>query len=90
MQQLADNSSQRIGYRHLRRHVIAELGTLKAAFDVERVILGGGNEPRVRPLPKYCRSQSNAATMLGAIRLWGDTNGIIAVPRGALWEIRRI
>lgn len=89
LQKLADNSPQRDGYRRWRRNVIAELGTLKAAFDVDKVVLGGGNAPRVRPLPTYCRVQPNSTAIVGAVRLWGDRTGVIAVPRGKLWEIRR-
>ncbi len=88
LQQLADSSPQRIGYRRWRRDVIAEVGNLKAAFDVDRVVLGGGNAPRVRPLPRYCRLQSNSEAFRGAVRLWGDRAGVIAEPRGSFWTIR--
>jgi len=89
LQRLADVGPQRVGYRRWRRDVIAEVGTLKAAFDVSSVVLGGGNAPRAQPVPKYCRIQPNTAALAGAIRLWGDARGVIARPRGDLWEIRR-
>jgi polyphosphate glucokinase len=89
LQQLADTGPERFGYRCWRRDVITEVGNLKAAFAVDTVVLGGGNAPRVQPLPRYCRLQDNTAALIGAIRLWGDTRGVIAEPRGDLWEIRR-
>lgn len=88
LQQLADGSPERLGLRRWRRDVVSELGNLKAAFDVDQVILGGGNAPRVRPLPRYCRVRSNVDAFRGALRLWGDATGVIAEPRGSLWEIR--
>lgn len=89
LQQLADVGPQTLGYSRWRKDVIAEVGTLKAAFDVNDVVLGGGNAPRVRPLPRYCRIQHNTGALTGAVRLWGDASGVIAEPRGDLWEIRR-
>jgi polyphosphate glucokinase len=87
LQQLADNGPQRLGMRRWRRDVISTLGDLKAAFAADEVVLGGGNAVRVEPLPRYCRSNTNAHAMLGAIRLWGDPRGVIAEPRGSIWEI---
>jgi polyphosphate glucokinase len=89
LQHLADVGPQSVGYRRWRKDVIAEVGNLKAAFDVDEVVLGGGNAPRARPLPRYCRIQENPAALTGAVRLWGDAAGVIAEPRGNLWEIRR-
>jgi hypothetical protein len=89
LQRLADVGPQSVGLRRWRRDVITEVGNLKAAFDVSTIVLGGGNAPRVRPLPRYCRIQTNDAALIGAIRLWGDARGVIAEPRGDLWEIRR-
>ena len=89
LQQLADTGPERVGYRRWRRDVIAEVGNLKAAFDVDSVVLGGGNAPRVRPLPGYCRLQDNTAALLGGIRLWGDARGGDCRAARDLWEIRR-
>jgi polyphosphate glucokinase len=89
LQQLADVGPQSLGYSRWRKDVITEAGILKAAFDVNDVVLGGGNAPRVRPLPRYCRIQKNTAALTGAVRLWGDAAGVIAEPRGDLWEIHR-
>ena len=89
LQQLADTGPQRVDPRRWRRDVIAEVGNLKAAFGVDSVVLGGGNAPRVKPIPRYCRLQDNTAALIGAVRLWGDARGVIAEPRGDLWEIRR-
>ena len=88
-QRLADRGPQSVGYRRWRRDVIADVGNLKAAFNVDTVVLGGGNASRVEPLPRYCRLQDNRTALIGAIRLWGDASGMRAEPRGDLWEICR-
>ena len=59
----------------------AVVANLKAAFGVKEIVLGGQNAARAKPLPRNCRIQTEAQTIVGATRLWGDADGVIAIPR---------
>jgi polyphosphate glucokinase len=87
LQQLTDEGPRRVDYRRWPRDVIALVADLKAAFGVKEVVLGGENAARAKPLPKNCRIQTEPQAITGAARLWGDTDGVIAIPRGSCWEI---
>jgi polyphosphate glucokinase len=87
LQQLTGEGPRRVDYRRWPRDVVAVAADLKAAFGVKEVVLGGGNAARAKPLPKICRIQTEAQTIVGAARLWGDTDGVIAIPRGSCWEV---
>ncbi len=86
-QQLVEDGSRRLDFRRWPREVTAVVADLKAAFGVREVVLGGENAARAKPLPKNCRIQTDAQTIMGATRLWGDADGVIAIPRGQCWEI---
>jgi polyphosphate glucokinase len=88
LQQLADDSPQRLGLRRWRHDVLRVVGDLKAAFSADDIVLGGGNAARLTRLPKFCRTRSNTQGMSGALRLWGDAHGVRAIPRGTVWNIR--
>jgi hypothetical protein len=87
VQQLTDEGARRVDYRRWPRDVAAVVTSLKAAFGVKEVVLGGQNAARAKPLPRNCRIQTEAQTIVGATRLWGDADGVIAIPRGSCWEI---
>jgi polyphosphate glucokinase len=87
VQQLTDEGARRVDYRRWPRDVAAVVTSLKAAFGVKEVVLGGQNASRAKPLPRNCRIQTEAQTIVGATRLWGDADGVIAIPRGSCWEI---
>ncbi len=86
-QQLAEDGARRLDFRRWPREVAAVVADLKAAFGVREVVLGGENASRAKPLPKNCRVQTDAQAIVGATRLWGDADGVIAIPRGQCWEI---
>ena len=87
LEQLTDEDARRVDYRRWPREVVAVVANLKAAFGVKEVVLGGQNAARAKPLPRSCRIQTEAQTIVGATRLWGDADGVIAIPRGSCWEI---
>ena len=90
LEQLTDEGVRRVDYRRWPRDVGAVVANLKAAFGVKEVVLGGQNAARAKPLPRSCRIQPEAQTIVGATRLWGDADGVIAIPRGSCWEIHGV
>jgi polyphosphate glucokinase len=63
---------KRLGKRDWRKHVtrIAEL--LKAALQVDYVVLGGGNAKLLAKLPPDCRLGKNTNAFVGGFRLWQE------------------
>jgi hypothetical protein len=45
---------------------------LQAAFQVDEVVLGGGNSKLLTTLPKGCRLGDNRNAFAGGFRLWSD------------------
>jgi polyphosphate glucokinase len=58
------------GKRKWRRHVVDVVERLRAALEVDDVVLGGGNVKKLKALPKGCRAGNNANAFLGGFRLW--------------------
>jgi predicted NBD/HSP70 family sugar kinase len=53
------------------RHAVAEAtATLKAAFLVDYVMLGGGNAKKMGDLPEGCRRGCNEMAYIGGVRMW--------------------
>ena len=51
--------------------LVAEIvPSLRAAFQVDEVVLGGGNVKLLKALPPGCRLGSNAHAFVGGLRLW--------------------
>jgi len=61
---------QRVGKKKWRRHVTDVVKVLKAALEVDDVVVGGGNAKRLGRLPKGVRLGSNANAFVGGYRLW--------------------
>ena len=61
---------KRLGKRKWRRHVLDVVTRLKAAFEADDVVVGGGDAKLLKRLPRGVRRGSNAAAFLGGFRLW--------------------
>jgi len=61
---------KRFGKKKWGRHVADVVTQLKAALEVDDVVIGGGNAKRLRTLPKGVRLGSNADAFAGGYRLW--------------------
>ena len=61
---------ERHGKKKWRRDVEDVVERLRAALEVEDVVLGGGNVNKLKKLPKGCRAGDNANAFLGGFRLW--------------------
>jgi polyphosphate glucokinase len=58
------------GKKKWRRYVEDVVGRLRAALEVDDVVLGGGNVNKLKALPKGCRAGANANAFIGGFRLW--------------------
>ena len=59
-----------MGAAKWERLVHSEVKNLKAAFVADYIVIGGGNEKKVKRLPAGCRRGSNRYAFNGGIRLW--------------------
>jgi polyphosphate glucokinase len=67
---IGDAGRKRLGKKKWRRHVIDVVTRLKAAFEVDDVVVGGGNAKKLDGLPRGVRLGSNAHAFRGGYRLW--------------------
>lgn len=61
---------KRLGRKKWRRFVTDIVGRLKAALEVDCVVIGGGNARRMKALPAGTRLGDNSNAFVGGYRLW--------------------
>ena len=61
---------ERLGKKKWRKHVDNVLGHLVPVFQVDDVVLGGGNVKKLTMLPQGCRAGNNANAFIGGFRMW--------------------
>jgi polyphosphate glucokinase len=61
---------ERLGKKKWRRHVADVITRLRAALEVEDVVIGGGNAKLLSTLPRGVRRVDNANAFAGGVRLW--------------------
>ncbi|HLJ73207.1 MAG TPA: ROK family protein [Thermoanaerobaculia bacterium] len=61
---------KRLGKRKWRRNVADVIERLKAALEVDDVVIGGGNAKLLKELPRGARVGTNANAFLGGYRIW--------------------
>jgi polyphosphate glucokinase len=69
---LGEKGMYRHGKRSWRRHVAKVTALFIAAFEIDYVVLGGGNSRHIRQLPPATRLGDNANAFKGGFRLWTD------------------
>jgi len=67
---VGEKGLERLGKKKWRRCVLDVIDRLKAALEVDDVVVGGGNARLLRSLPKGVRLGSNAHAFTGGFRLW--------------------
>jgi polyphosphate glucokinase len=67
---LGKDGLDRMGKKGWRRLVAEIVPRLHAAFQVDEVVLGGGNVKQLKTLPPGCRLGANANAFAGGFRLW--------------------
>ena len=83
---LGKRGLERMGKKRWRRLVVEIVPRLREAFQVDEVVLGGGNVKLLKSLPPGCRLGSNAHAFVGGLRLWEPAGArrrraALAVPR---------
>ncbi len=66
---------QTLGKKRWRATVESVTELLVAAFQVDDVVLGGGNVKKLTKLPRGCRAGDNANAFVGGFRLWDEAGG---------------
>jgi glucokinase len=69
---LGKRGQDRMGKKRWRRLVWEIVPRLREAFQVDEVVLGGGNVKQLKSLPPGCRLGDNANAFTGGFRVWGD------------------
>jgi polyphosphate glucokinase len=64
----------RLGKKRWRRAVFDVVETLSKAFEVDYVMLGGGNVAKLKKLPPRVRAGENAYAFRGGFRLWTESS----------------
>jgi len=67
---LGERGRKRRGTKKWRRRVAQITAHLKAALEVDYVVIGGGNAGRLKQLPAGARRGSNRNAFVGGVRLW--------------------
>jgi polyphosphate glucokinase len=63
---------ERLGKKEWRKVVNQVVEDLHAAFQVDDVVLGGGNSKQLKEIPEVARLGSNRNAFAGGFRLWTD------------------
>jgi polyphosphate glucokinase len=69
---LGKRAQDRMGKKRWRKLVWEIVPRLREAFQVDEVVLGGGNVKQLKAVPPGCRHGDNANAFLGGFRLWHE------------------
>ena len=69
---LGKRGQSRMGKKQWRKTVDEIVGALYEAFQVDEVVLGGGNAKQLKELPPHARLGDNSNAFAGGFRLWKD------------------
>ncbi|HEY4772323.1 MAG TPA: ROK family protein [Steroidobacteraceae bacterium] len=67
---VGERARKRLGGKKWRKAVMDVIGRLGKALEVDEVVVGGGNAPRLKRLPKATRRVPNSNAFIGGVRLW--------------------
>jgi polyphosphate glucokinase len=67
---LGKRGQRRLGKKRWRKAVTRASEDLLAAFQVDYLVIGGGEAKKLKELPTNCRLGSNADAFSGGLRLW--------------------
>ncbi len=74
---LGDRGRKLRGTKKWRKSVAEVVEHLKAALEVDYVVLGGGNAARLKSLPTGARLGNNRNAFVGGLRLWQARGGLV-------------
>lgn len=67
---VGESGRERRGNRKWRKAVLDIIAHLQAVFEVDYVVLGGGNAVRMKKLPRTVRLGDNKNAFTGGLRMW--------------------
>jgi polyphosphate glucokinase len=71
--ELGNAALKKKGAKKWNKHVLEAIETLRAAFNYDRLYIGGGNSKHIKgPLPANTQIVSNIEGLLGGVMLWRD------------------
>jgi polyphosphate glucokinase len=71
---VGERGRKHLGNRKWRKAVADVMADLKAAFQADYIVLGGGNARRLKKLPRDVRLGDNRNAFVGGVRMWRATN----------------
>jgi polyphosphate glucokinase len=71
---------KKLGNKKWERQVAKAVELLRAALEVDDVVLGGGNAKKLENLPAKTRLGANRNAFLGGFRLWEPTRPAASPP----------
>jgi polyphosphate glucokinase len=77
---VGERGRRRRGNRKWRKAVRNVIDALKAAFEADYVVLGGGNAVRLKRLPGDVRLGDNRNAFTGGLRIWRQREGRLVLP----------
>jgi len=80
---LGERGRRRRGNRKWRKAVGHVIDALKAAFEADYVVLGGGNAARLKKLPPGVRRGNNRNAFVGGLRIWRQRAGRLVLTAAA-------
>jgi polyphosphate glucokinase len=73
---------ERLGRKRWQQHVFDVIDRLRAALEVEYVVVGGGNARKLDALPPDTQLGDNANAFIGGFRLWeNEPTRVASTPR---------
>jgi polyphosphate glucokinase len=72
---VGERGRERLGNRKWRQAVNEVIADLQAAFEADRIVIGGGNAVRLKRLPRDVRVGDNRNAFIGGLRLWQQGPG---------------
>jgi polyphosphate glucokinase len=71
---VGERGRKHLGNHKWRKAVADVVADLKAAFQADYIVLGGGNARRLKKLPRDVRLGDNRNAFVGGVRMWRATN----------------
>jgi predicted NBD/HSP70 family sugar kinase len=75
---VGERGRRRRGNKKWRKAVRRVIEALRAAFEADYVVLGGGNAVRLKRLPNYVRLGDNRNAFAGGVRIWRERRGFVS------------
>lgn len=86
---VGERGRKRRGNRKWRKVVRHMIDALKAAFEPDYVVVGGGNASRLKRLPKDVERGDNRNALIGGLRIWRQRAGFFMSAVEAVRRRRR-